>query len=251
MSNVPVWEKYLMWAMLVAGFVINIIIIAVSANAKSSLDNLLKTDCPDLAGELLTNTDSRRKLQGATSDEMKDEEMNIIDNPGTVCGVLEFAAISYGTVLSIILGSQIAILVIILFSAVYWTFVYRKLMKSQGYMVEGIDVNRVAQLLAIVAMAIGYLLQFVTFGMIAVVETSSKFTNLKWIYESGNYFYDYNADDEKSVTTTTQTQEYIKSVKGIDSDMSTLYALILTLVILKTLQLVLGHGWAVSITKQD
>jgi hypothetical protein len=250
MSNVPVWEKYLMWAMLVAGFVINIVIIAVSANAKSSLDDLLNQSCPNLKQELSTNTGSQRRLQGASADDMTDNEMDLVEDPYIFCGVLEFTSISYGTVLSTILGSQIGILIVILFSAVYWTFIYRKLMKSQGYMVEGIDVNRVAQLLAIVAMAIGYLLQFIVFGMIAAVESSLKMTNFKWMGNNSVYFSDQNFDP-KQLFKSTQAQNYLTQLIGIDDALSTLHALILTLVILKTLQLVLGHGWAVSMTKQD
>jgi hypothetical protein len=236
MSNVPVWEKYVMWAMLVAGFIINIVIIAMAANAKSSLDKLVNTVCPDFTSLLSTSGSQRRLSDGARSNEL--------------CGTLEFAYVLYGTALSTVLGSQIAILIIILFSAVYWTFIYRKLMRSQGYMVEGIDVNRVAQLLAIVAMAIGYLLQFVVFGMLAGFESSAKFTTIQGMTKYDLHIYSNN-DGGAGSTTTSDAMTYLTDLTQIDDACSAIYALVITLVVLKTLQLVLGHGWAVSMTKQD
>jgi hypothetical protein len=238
MSNVPVWEKYVMWAMLVAGFIVNIVIIAMAANAKSSLDTLVNTVCPEVTS-LPSTGNSQRRLSEPMSD------TNIF------CGTLEFAYVLYGTALSTVIGSQIAILIVILFSAVYWTFIYRKLMRSQGYMVEGIDVNRVAQLLAIVAMAVGYLLQFVVFGMLAGFESSAKFSTMKSLTTYKVMITSLTDNAGEGSTSEPQFSTYFAELDQIDDACSTIYALVITLVVLKTLQLVLGHGWAVSMTKQD
>jgi hypothetical protein len=236
MSNVPVWEKYVMWAMLLAGFVINIVIIAMAAHAKSSLDVLWNTDCPDFSSVVQW----RHTSHGY-----------IIEDPTiVVCSTVNFAYYGYANALSTVIGSQIAILVIIVFSAVYWTFIYRKLMKSQGYMVDGIDVNRVAQLFAIVSMTIGYLLQFVVFGIFTSFYSSGMFAIYKQRESNKLTFLEYppNESDLKEWNT---AKTYLDELDTIDKACLTIHSLILTLAILKMLQLVLGHGWAVSMTKQD
>lgn len=241
-----------MWAMLLAAFVINIVVISMSASAKSSLDDLKPKTCDPASTIPAAQAGASDRRLATDGPDMEDNKITIGDG-SVFCGTLEFVDELYGTVLNTILGSQIGVLVIIIFSAVYWTFIYRKLMTMQGYMVDGIEVNRIAQLLAIVVMAVGYLLQFVVYGMVVALESSAKFTAFNWMTDGDKvYFKDLDLNAKSSDgDAMVDAKKYSSALKSLDSDITTLHALVLTLIILKTLQLVLGHGWAVSMTKQD
>ena len=131
-----------------------------------------------------------------------------------------------GRYLTATLIFQIIILVIMIFSLVYWTLIYRSLLATTNEGGNHITFNKWLQLLSIVVMALAYLFQFLIFGLSCTFEDISLHIHV-------------NAT--QAFTATKQSE--------LKSNLSGICVLLGLAIGFKTCQLILGHGWAV--TKSD
>lgn len=132
-----------------------------------------------------------------------------------------------GRYVNVTLVFQAVIIVIMVFALVYWTIIYRTLLASMGYAESHsskMTLNKWIQLLCIAIMALIYFFQFLVFGM------SCTFRDLALVV---------NATSDTVLITPKENEDLL-------SMLTTICVLMGFTIGLKTCEVVIGHGWALT-----